>query len=244
MPDWWIRKVRWKRRGNRCEARVRPRSGGWTGCRWRSRTISMWPADHGRLPGRRGRAETDIVSRLRGAGAVLLGKPIWTRPLQARSGAMRITAMSQSVPAGAGQWRFLGRFGGGGCGRHAVAALGSTPGFGADSGRVLRRDRFQAGLRRAFLSRHGTCCGAWIAPASSRQAGHRAVAANHGHYDAADPRSRRRRVALALPDWDPSCLRVACWPMRLRPVPSRRWPARSRARCSAPGLFSRPRSLI
>lgn len=167
------------------------------------------------LPGRRGRrAEHDahIVSRLRGAGAVLLGK---TNLDEATLGTVGRNAHYGDV----GNPFLPGRVSGGSsagsaaavAAGHAVAALGSDtlgsvripaafcgvigfkPGFGELSCRgmapSLRRLDCPGILARQVQD---------VAPLLQTMAG----------YDAADPRSRRRRVALALPDWDPSCLRV------------------------------------
>ena len=153
-----------------------------------------------------------VVSRLRGAGAVLLGK---TNLDEATLG-----TVGRNVHYGdIGNPYLPGRVSGGSSGGsaaavaagHAVAALGSDT---LGSIRIPATFCGVVGLKPTFgeLSCRG------LAPSLRRLDCPGVIARNvediapllqvMAGYDVADPRSRRRRVALAAPDWNPQSLRV------------------------------------
>lgn len=167
------------------------------------------------LAARRGAlAQSDafVISRLRGAGAVLLGK---TNLDEATLGTIGRNAHYGDI----GNPYLPGRVSGGSSGGsaaavaagHAVAALGSDT---LGSIRIPATFCGVVGLKPTFgeLSCRG------LAPSLRRLDCPGVIARNvediapllqvMAGYDVADPRSRRRRVALAAPDWSPQSLRV------------------------------------
>lgn len=153
-----------------------------------------------------------IVARLRGAGVVLLGKTnldeatLGTVGRNVHHGDVRNPVFPDRVSGGSSAGSAVAVAAG-----HAVAALGSDtlgsiripaafcgvvghkPSFGELSCRGL-----EPSLRR--LDCPGVIARSVedIAPILQVMAGH----------DAGDPRSRRRRVPLAVPDWHPATLRI------------------------------------
>ncbi len=166
------------------------------------------------LPADAAPAERDafIVARLRGAGAVLLGK---TALDEATLGTVGRNAHFGDV----GNPALPGRASGGSsagsaaavAAGHAVAALGSdTLGSiripAAFCGVVgLKPTHGELSCRGLQPSLRRLDCPGVIARAVEDIA---PLLQLMGGYDPEDPRSRRRRVALAAPDWNPATLRV------------------------------------
>lgn len=167
------------------------------------------------LAARRGalaREDAFIVSRLRGAGAVPLGKTnldeatLGTVGRNAHYGDVGNPHLPDRVSGGSSAGSAAAVAAG-----HAVAALGSDT---LGSIRIPATFCGVAGLKPTFgeLSCRG------LAPSLRRLDCPGVIARNvediapllqvMAGYDAADPRSRRRRVALAAPDWSPETLRV------------------------------------
>lgn len=162
--------------------------------------------------GRIAREDAFIVARLRAAGAVLLGKTgldegtLGTVGRNAHFGDVRNPALPERVSGGSSAGSAVAVAAG-----HAVAALGSDTlgstrlpavfcgviGLKPTTGE-LSCTGVVPSLRRldcpGLIARHVED----ITPLLQVMAGH----------DPDDPRSRRRRVALAMPDWDPERMRV------------------------------------
>jgi len=167
------------------------------------------------LAARRGRIAAEdafAVARLRAAGAVILGK---TALDEAALGAMGSNAAFGNVPHP--QDPALAAGGSSAGSAVAVAAGLCSAALGSDTLGSLR-------IPAAFCGVHAlrptlgevSCSGLWpslprldVVGPMTRSIDDLAVLLQvlAGH-DAADPRSRRRRVPLALPDWEPGSLRT------------------------------------
>ncbi len=153
-----------------------------------------------------------VVARLRGAGAVFLGKTaldeatLGTIGRNAHYGDVANPALPGYASGGSSAGSAAAVAAG-----HAVAALGSdTLGSiripAAFCGVVgLKPSHGELSARGLHPSLRRLDCPGLIARAAEDIAPLLQVM---GGYDPDDPRSRRRRVALAAPDWDPATLRV------------------------------------
>ena len=175
--------------------------------------IAGWPTRAG-LPSRDGkpaRSDAHAVSRLRAAGAVLMGK----------------TLLDEAALGAAGDNPHYGpthnpfrrgySAGGSSCGSAAAVAAGlAAAALGSDSLGSVRIPASYCGLF-ALKPTHGEISARGLVPAArrldaigilARSADDLAVMLQVlAGYDAEDPRSRKRRVALAIPDWEPGRLR-------------------------------------
>ena len=166
------------------------------------------------LPGPRPAAARDafVVERLRGAGAVILGKA------QVPEGSLVASSTNPHTGDAHNPFRYGYQAGGssGGC-AVAVAAGLCTVAIGSDSLGSIRIPASYCGVY-ALKPTHGEISTRGMLPAARRldAIGLMARSVNDlgvllhllaGH-DADDARSRRRRVELALPDWEPGKLRV------------------------------------
>lgn len=170
-----------------------------TGCGW---------------PGTRAPAASDAyaVSRLRGAGAVILGKT------QVPEGSLAATSHNPHTGAAHNPHRRGYQAGGssGGCAAAVAAGLAAVA-VGSDSLGSIRIPASYCGLY-ALKPTLGEISTRGMIPAARRldavglmaRSVHDLGVLLHvlGGHDPADPRSRRRRVDLALPDWEPGKLRV------------------------------------
>jgi Asp-tRNA(Asn)/Glu-tRNA(Gln) amidotransferase A subunit family amidase len=166
------------------------------------------------LPGTHAPATADshVVARLRGAGAVILGK---TQVPEAS-----LAATSNNPHTGAAhnpQHRGYQAGGSSGGSAVAVAAGLAMAAIGSDSLGSIRIPASYCGLF-ALKPTSGEISTRGMIPAARRLDSVGLIARSvsdlgvllHvlGGHDPADPRSRRRRVDLALPDWEPGKLRV------------------------------------
>jgi aspartyl-tRNA(Asn)/glutamyl-tRNA(Gln) amidotransferase subunit A len=166
------------------------------------------------LPGKHAAAATDayVVERLRGAGAVILGKTQVPEASLVASSANSHTGdahnpLRRGYQAGGSS---------GGC-AVAVAAGLCAVAVGSDSLGSIRIPASYCGVY-AIKPTSGEISTRGMLPAARRldsiglmgRSVHDLGILLHllGGHDAADPRSRRRRVDLALPDWEPGKLRV------------------------------------
>ncbi|MBS0566942.1 MAG: amidase [Proteobacteria bacterium] len=157
-------------------------------------------------------ADAHAVARLRGAGAVILGK---THVPEAALGA---TSNNPHLGAAHNPFRHGYQAGGssGGCAVAVAAGLAAVA-IGSDSLGSIRIPASYCGLF-ALKPTHGEISTRGMIPAARRLDSVGLIARSvhdlgvllHvlGGHDPADPRSRRRRVDLALPDWEPGKLRV------------------------------------
>ncbi len=176
--------------------------------------IAGWPTRAG-LPGRGDRIaahDAHVVARLRAAGAVILGKTALDE------GALG--AVTSNPHFGATHNPHRGGYtAGGSSGGSAVAvATGMvTVALGSDTLGSVRIPASYCGVC-ALKPTHGELSARGLVPAARRLDSVGLLAREvadltvllqvlAGH-DADDPRSRRRRVALALPDWEPGRLRT------------------------------------
>jgi Asp-tRNA(Asn)/Glu-tRNA(Gln) amidotransferase A subunit family amidase len=161
--------------------------------------------------GHRATQDAPVVTRLRAAGAVLLGKT-QTHPL----------AMGTLTPTTRNPWD-LERIPGGSSGGSAAAlAAGMCLGaLGSDTGGSIRLPAALCGvtgLKPTYgrVSRRGIVPLAWtldhIGPLAGSVEDTALMLQVLAGYDADDARSRRRRVALSPPDWEPGHLRTGLLP--------------------------------
>lgn len=176
--------------------------------------IAGWPTRAG-LPGRGGHAaahDAHAVARLRAAGAVILGKTALDE------GALGAVTANPHFGATHNPHR-IGYTAGGSSGGSAVAvATGMVAAaLGSDTLGSVRIPASYCGVC-ALKPTHGEISTRGLVPAArrldcvgllAREVGDLSMLLQvlAGH-DADDPRSRRRRVALALPDWEPGRLRT------------------------------------
>jgi Asp-tRNA(Asn)/Glu-tRNA(Gln) amidotransferase A subunit family amidase len=176
--------------------------------------VAGMPTSNG-LPARRGReAQEDahVVARLRGAGAVLLGKTnldeaaLGTLGQNPHYGNVGHPTMPDRVAGGASAGSAAAVAAG-----HAVAAIGSDT---LGSVRIPAAFCNLVGLKPTFgeLSSHGMapglrrldCPGLLLRCVQDATPILQVMAG----YDPRDPRSRKRRVPMAPPDWAPGTLRA------------------------------------
>ncbi len=176
--------------------------------------IAGWPTRAG-LPGRSDRVaahDAHVVARLRAAGAVILGKTALDE------GALGAVTANPHFGVTHNPHR-TGHTAGGSSGGSAVAvATGMVAvALGSDTLGSARIPASYCGVC-ALKPTHGELSARGLVPAArrldcvgllAREVGDLTVLLQvlAGH-DADDPRSRRRRVALALPDWEPGRLRT------------------------------------
>lgn len=175
--------------------------------------IAGWPTRAG-LAGREqavAHADAQVVSRLRAAGAVLMGKT------NLDEGALGATTDNPHFGATHNPFRHGWTAGGSSGGSAAAVAAGmAAAAIGTDSLGSVRIPASYCGLF-ALKPTHGEISTRGVAPAARRLDAigilTRSVADLTvllqvlAGYDAEDPRSRRRRVALAVPNWEPGRLR-------------------------------------
>ncbi|HEX7325419.1 MAG TPA: amidase [Rhodanobacteraceae bacterium] len=175
-------------------------------------TRAGMPARTGCIP----RNDAHAVARLRAAGAVLLGKT------NLDEGALG--AATKNPHFGITRNPFdVSRVAGGSSGGSAVAvASGMAPvAIGSDTLGSVRIPASYCGVF-ALKPTHGEISARGLVPAARRLDAVGILGRSVGDlvmmlqvlagYDADDPRSRRRRVALQPPDWDPTHLRCGVLP--------------------------------
>jgi Asp-tRNA(Asn)/Glu-tRNA(Gln) amidotransferase A subunit family amidase len=170
--------------------------------------VAGWPTRAG-LPGRGDSVESDahVVSRLRASGALIVGKT------NMDEGALGATHNPHRHGYSAG--------GSSGGAASAVAAGLAVAAIGSDSLGSIRIPASYCGVY-ALKPTHGEISTRGLLPAARRldAVGLLARSADDltvllqvlAGYDADDARSRRRRVAFALPDWEPGNLRTGLLP--------------------------------
>ncbi|MFT3790161.1 MAG: amidase [Rudaea sp.] len=166
------------------------------------------------LPGAHAPAAADshVVARLRGAGAVILGKT------QVPEASLAATSHNPHTGAAHNPHRHGYQAGGSSGGAAVAVAAGlAAAAIGSDSLGSIRIPASYCGLF-ALKPTSGEISTRGMIPAARRLDSVGLIARSvhdlgvllHvlGGHDPADPRSRRRRVELALPDWEPGKLRV------------------------------------
>ncbi|HET6632932.1 MAG TPA: amidase [Rhodanobacteraceae bacterium] len=176
--------------------------------------IAGWPTRAG-LPARtesRADGDANAVARLRAAGAVLMGKT------NMDEGALGAVTANPHYGATQNPFRAGYTAGGSSGGSAAAVAAGlAAAAIGSDSLGSVRIPASYCGLC-AIKPTHGEISIRGMVPAARRLDAIGMLARSVddltvllqvlGGYDAEDPRSRRRRVALATPDWEPGRLRT------------------------------------
>jgi Asp-tRNA(Asn)/Glu-tRNA(Gln) amidotransferase A subunit family amidase len=175
--------------------------------------IAGWPTRVG-LPGRGKSVPVDshVVARLRASGAVLLGKT------NMDEGALG--ALTDNPHFGATHNPFRHGYTAGGSSGGAAAAVAAglaAAAIGSDSLGSVRIPASYCGVY-ALKPTHGEISARGLVPAARRLDAVGLLARSVDDltvllqvlagYDADDARSRRRRVAFALPDWEPGNLRA------------------------------------
>lgn len=179
--------------------------------------IAGWPTRVG-LPGRGRAVRTDahVVARLRASGAVLLGKT------NMDEGALGTSTDNPHFGATHNPHRHAYTAGGSSGGSAAAVAAGlAVAAIGSDSLGSVRIPASYCGVY-ALKPTHGEISARGMVPAARRLDAVGLLARSVDDltvllqvlagYDADDARSRRRRVALALPDWEPGNLRAGVIP--------------------------------
>jgi aspartyl-tRNA(Asn)/glutamyl-tRNA(Gln) amidotransferase subunit A len=179
--------------------------------------IAGWPTRAG-LPGREQPAEHDahVVARLRAAGAVLVGKT------NMDEGALGAATDNPHYGPTHNPWKHGYSAGGSSGGAAAAVAAGlAAAAVGSDSLGSIRIPASYCGLF-ALKPTHGEISARGMVPAARRLDAVGLLARSVADltvllqvlagYDADDARSRRRRVALAPPDWEPGKLRCGLLP--------------------------------
>ncbi len=179
--------------------------------------MAGWPTRVG-LPGRTEPVPEDahVVARLRAAGAVLVGKT------NMDEGALG--AVTDNAHFGATRHPQRPGFSAGGSSGGAAAAVAAglaVAAVGSDSLGSIRIPASYCGVY-ALKPTHGEISARGLVPAARRLDAVGLLARSAGDltvllqvlagYDADDARSRRRRVAFALPDWEPGNLRAGLLP--------------------------------
>lgn len=168
------------------------------------------------LPARRARvavADASAVARLRAAGAVIVGKT------NLDEGVLGTSSLNPHYGAVHNPWRTDCSAGGSSGGSAAAVAAGQCSfALGSDTLGSVRIPASHCGVF-ALKPTHGEISTRGLVPAARRLdcVGILARAAEDlavvlqvlARHDPADPRSRRRRVPLAIPDWQPGQLRSA-----------------------------------
>src|SRR6478736_600150 len=156
--------------------------------------------------------DAHVVERLRHAGAVILGKT------HVPEGSLNASSTNPHTGAAHNPWRHGFQAGGSSGGAAAAVAAGlCTVAIGTDSLGSIRIPASYCGVY-ALKPTHGEISTHGMVPAARRLDCIGLVARGVDDlgvllhllagYDADDPRSRRRHVDLALPDWEPSKLRA------------------------------------
>ncbi|MDQ6646128.1 MAG: amidase [Pseudomonadota bacterium] len=179
--------------------------------------IAGWPT-RGGLPGRDKSVQDDahVVARLRASGAVLLGKT------NMDEGALGVTTDNPHFGATHNPFRHGYTAGGSSGGSAAAVAAGlAVAAIGSDSLGSVRIPASYCGVY-ALKPTHGEISARGMVPAARRLDAVGLLARSVDDltvllqvltgYDADDARSRRRRVAFALPDWEPGNLRAGVLP--------------------------------
>ncbi len=179
--------------------------------------MAGWPTRAG-LPGRAQPVHSDahVVARLRASGAVLVGKT------NMDEGALGATTNNAHFGATHNPHRHGYTAGGSSGGAAAAVAAGlAVAAVGSDSLGSIRIPASYCGVY-ALKPTHGEISARGVVPAARRldAVGLLARSAEDltvllqvlAGYDADDARSRRRRVAFALPDWEPGNLRTGLLP--------------------------------
>ncbi|HTH69051.1 MAG TPA: amidase [Rhodanobacter sp.] len=179
--------------------------------------MAGWPTRVG-LPGREKPVQSDahVVSRLRASGAVLVGKT------NMDEGALGAVTDNPHFGATHNPHRHGYSAGGSSGGAAAAVAAGlAVAAIGSDSLGSIRIPASYCGVY-ALKPTHGEISARGLVPAARRldAVGLLARSADDltvllqvlAGYDADDARSRRRRVAFALPDWEPGNLRAGLLP--------------------------------
>jgi aspartyl-tRNA(Asn)/glutamyl-tRNA(Gln) amidotransferase subunit A len=179
--------------------------------------MAGWPTRAG-LPGREQpvQADSHVVARLRASGAVLVGKT------NMDEGALGAASNNPHFGATHNPHRHGYSAGGSSGGAAAAVAAGlAAVAVGSDSLGSIRIPASYCGIY-ALKPTHGEISARGMVPAARRldAVGLLARSAEDltvllqvlAGYDADDARSRRRRVAFALPDWEPGHLRAGFLP--------------------------------
>lgn len=157
--------------------------------------------------------DASAVARLRAAGAVILGKT------NLDEGVLGTSSLNPHFGAVHNPWRLTLSAGGSSGGSAAAVAAGLCSfALGSDTLGSVRIPASHCGIF-ALKPTHGEISTRGLVPAARRLdcVGILARAAEDlaivlqvlARHDPADPRSRRRRVPLAIPDWEPGHLRSA-----------------------------------
>ena len=179
--------------------------------------IAGWATRAG-LPGRNQPVENDahVVARLRASGAVLVGKT------NMDEGALGAATDNPHYGATHNPWKHGYSAGGSSGGAAAAVAAGlAAAAVASDSLGSVRIPASYCGVY-ALKPTHGEISARGMVPAARRLDAVGLLARSVADlnvllqvlagYDADDARSRRRRVALALPDWEPGRLRCGLLP--------------------------------
>lgn len=175
--------------------------------------VAGWVTTAG-LPGRRERVvanDAAVITRLLGAGAVILGKT------NLDEGVLGASTNNPHYGATRNPWHRDYSVGGSSGGAAAAVAAGlCVAAIGSDSLGSVRIPASHCGVF-ALKPTHGEISARGLVPAARRLDTIGLIARSvddltvllHvlASYDAEDPRSRKRRVALAPPDWEPGRLR-------------------------------------
>jgi aspartyl-tRNA(Asn)/glutamyl-tRNA(Gln) amidotransferase subunit A len=179
--------------------------------------VAGWPTRAG-LPQRRQVAAEDahVVARLRSCGAILMGRT------NMDEGALGTRCANPHTGSTHNPYRHGYTAGGSSGGAAAAVAAGlAAAAVGSDSLGSIRIPASYCGLY-AIKPTHGEISARGLVPAARRLDAVGLLARSVDDltvllqvlvgYDADDARSRRRRVAMALPDWEPQHLRVGVLP--------------------------------
>jgi aspartyl-tRNA(Asn)/glutamyl-tRNA(Gln) amidotransferase subunit A len=163
-------------------------------------------------PGAVAARDAHVVERLRHAGAVILGKT------QVPEGSLEASSANPHTGDAHNPWRRGFQAGGSSAGAAAAVAAGlCAVAIGTDSLGSIRIPASYCGVF-GLKPTSGEISTRGMLPAARRLDAVGAIARSvddlsillHvlGGYDAEDPRSRRRRIGLELPDWEPGKLRT------------------------------------
>lgn len=179
--------------------------------------VAGWPTRAG-LPGREAPAEDDahVVARLRASGALLIGKT------NMDEGALGALTDNPHFGTTHNPYRYGYSAGGSSGGAAAAVAAGlAVAAVGSDSLGSIRIPASYCGVY-ALKPTHGEISARGLVPAARRLDAVGLLARGVDDltvllqvlagYDADDARSRRRRVAFDLPDWEPGRLRAGLLP--------------------------------
>jgi len=160
--------------------------------------------------------DAHAIARLRASGAVLIGKT------NLDEGALGAATNNPHFGATQNPHRLGSSAGGSSGGSAAAVAAGlAVAALGSDTLGSIRIPASYCGVC-ALKPTHGEISARGLVPAARRLDAIGMIAREVGDlavllhvlagYDADDPRSRRRRVALSLPDWEPGALRTGVLP--------------------------------